>query len=328
MHGDSKALLPRLRLACLMLAGLLLTACSDARPDKIRTIGVLNYVAHLEPVIEGFKIRMAELGYAEGKNVTYLYHGVLKPEPQIIEREVQRIMAHQVDLFLTLGNQPTLVAKKASSGRAIPVVFAPAINPVGEGFVASIKHPGGNVTGVQSVNGAPKALEWLLKLAPGTQTVYVPYRSDDPVAVWTVKPLLDAAAQLKVNLVLSEIRAPEDMATVLQSLPKHAAVFFTPAPSLEASILAAQELAITLGVPTGGYNRPVDNLLCTYTTDRRAQGAQAARLADQIFKGTKPADLPVEAGEFFFRINLKTAAAIGLDVPDDLLHQADTVMRK
>ena len=72
---------------CLMLTGLLLMACDDATPAKTYSVGVVNYVATLTPVFEGFKARMAELGYVEGKNVTYIYHGTLAPDPQVIERE-------------------------------------------------------------------------------------------------------------------------------------------------------------------------------------------------------------------------------------------------
>src|SRR5690349_4832389 len=97
----------------LMLTGLLLTACGGATPAKTYTVGVVNYVPALEPVLTGFKARMAALGHVEGKNITYIYHGVLKPEPQVIEHEVKRLLDQKVDLCLTLGTRPALVAKKA-----------------------------------------------------------------------------------------------------------------------------------------------------------------------------------------------------------------------
>src|SRR5919109_631116 len=96
-----------------MLTGLLLTACGGTTPAKTYTIGVVNYVPALEPVLTGFEARMAELGYVAGKNVTYIYHGVLEPDPQVIEHEVKRLLDQKVDLFLTLGTRPASVAKKA-----------------------------------------------------------------------------------------------------------------------------------------------------------------------------------------------------------------------
>src|SRR2546425_11417200 len=91
---------------CVILAGLLLTACGGATPAKPYTIGVVNYVPALEPVLTGFKAWMAELGHVEGKNVTYIYHGVLEPDPQTIEHEVKRLLDQKVNLFLTLGTRP------------------------------------------------------------------------------------------------------------------------------------------------------------------------------------------------------------------------------
>src|SRR5438093_9298633 len=86
---------------CVILTVLLLTACGGTTPAKTYTIGVVNYVPVLDPVLEGFKTRMAALGYVEGKNITYIYHGVLEPDPQVIEREVKSLMDQKVDLFLT-----------------------------------------------------------------------------------------------------------------------------------------------------------------------------------------------------------------------------------
>jgi len=90
---------------------------------------------------------------------------------------------------------------------------------------------------------------------------------------------------------------------------------------------AIRKHAIARGIPAGAYALSVDDMLFTYGTNYAGPGQQAARLVDQILKGKKPADLLVETGEFFLRINLKTATAIGLDIPDGLLRQADTVMR-
>ena len=106
-----------------------------------------------------------------------------------------------------------------------------------------------------------------------------------------------------------------------------AAVLFVPSPSLDGSRAAVRKLAMELGIPIGGYNQAQDDIVYSYTIDKSAQGKQAARLANQIFKGTNPGGLPVETGEFFLIVNLKTAQTIGLNIPDDILRQADTVIR-
>src|SRR5947209_293974 len=228
---------------CLMHIGLLFTACDGVTPAKTHTIGVVNYYSALESVLESFKAKMATLGYVEGKNVTYLYHGAFANDPMVLGGEVKRFVDQKVDLLLTLGTPPTLAAKKGVAGTNIPVIFVQVINPVKQGIVESVSHPGDNVTGVQVINAAPKALEWLLKLVPSTQTVYVPYYPADRVAVTTIEPLPGAATRLGVKLVLDEVHAPEDMMTAIETLPKNAAILFIPMPSLESRMSAVRKLA-------------------------------------------------------------------------------------
>ena len=316
---------------CVILAGLLLTACGGTTPAKTYTIGVVNYVPALEPVLTGFKARMAESGYVEGKNVTYIYHGVLEPDPQVIEHEVKGLLGQKVDLFLTLGTRPALVAKNALAGTAIPVVFAPVINPVGEGIVESLIRPGGNATGVQDGDTLPKALEWLHKIVPQAAQVYVIYHPRDTVAHASIKPLHAIAPSLGVELVLAEVHSPEEARAAIATLPKDAAIFVVPTPSLE-PLSALIEVAVQHGIAVGASNHSYlssmkAGAVVTYAGSFPAMGQQAARLVDQIVKGTKPADLPVETAERFLHINLQTATAIGLDIPDELLRQADMVVR-
>ena len=310
---------------CLSLTSLLLTACGGTTPPKTSTIGVVNYYAALEPVLAGFKDQMAALGYVEGNNVTYIYHGLLENDPEVLGGEVKRLLDQKVDLLLTMGIPPTLAAKRA--GTHIPMVFASVMNPVKEGIAESVSHPGGNMTGVQVINGAPKAMEWLLTLVPGTQTVYVPYHPDDRVATAIVKSLPDAAARLGVALVLDKVYTLEAGVAAIAALPKATAILLIPTPRLASRMSVMRKLAVERGIPIGAYSFPVEDVLFTYGTNQADQGKQAARLAEQVLKGKKPGDLLVETAEYFLRINLKTATAIGLDIPDGLLRQADMVIR-
>jgi len=311
-----------------MLTGLLLTACGGTTPAKTYSIGVVNYSPTLDQVVVGFKAQMAALGYEEGKNVTYLYQGVLEPDPQVIEREVKRLLDQKVDLFLTLGTPTTLAAKKATQGTAIPVVFAPVVNPVKEGVVESLSRPGGSVTGVQNGDTIPKALEWLHKIVPRATQIHVMYHPKDQVAQTSIKPLPALASSLGVELVLDEVRGPEEALTAIATLPKDAAIFLVPTPSLE-PLSALIEVAVQHGIAVGASNlrQLKAGALVAYAGSLPALGQQAARLADQILKGTKPAELPVETAEYFLHLNLSTATAIGLDIPDEFLRQADVVMR-
>jgi putative tryptophan/tyrosine transport system substrate-binding protein len=235
---------------CLGLTGLLLTACGGSTPNKTYTIGVVNYASVLDPVLEGFKARMAAFGYEEGKDVTYIYHGALEPTPQEMEREVTSLIDQKVSLFLTLGTLPTLTAKQAVAGTNIPVLFAPSLNPVQEGLVESLSRPGGNVTGIQTGYSVPKALEWLHKIVPYATTVHVIYHPNDYVAQTSIQSLPTITSSLGIELVLDQARNTQEALAVIESLPNDAAVFFVPTPSLE-PISMLIEVAVQHGIAVG-----------------------------------------------------------------------------
>jgi putative ABC transport system substrate-binding protein len=132
----------------------------------------------------------------------------------------------------------------------------------------------------------------------------------------------------RVELALVEAQSPEEALAVIATLPKGAALFFVPTPSLE-PIGRLVEAAAQRGIAAAAnVDRAREaGVLVTYAVDWFAVGQQAARLVDQILKGAKPADLPVETAEHFLHINLKAATAIGLTIPDDILRQADLVIR-
>jgi putative ABC transport system substrate-binding protein len=312
----------------LLLTVLALAACDRTPAPKTHTIGVVNYDPILVPVLDGFKAKMAALGYVEGQSVTYVSQGVLQPDPQLIEREVERLKQQRVDMFLTLGTVPTQIAKKATVGTTISVVFAPVLNPVERGLVDSMTRPGGNVTGVHNGGTIPKALEWLHKVAPRASTIYTIYHPKDAVAQTATSNLVTLAASMGIDLVLVEARSTDEAIGAIEKLPRSAAIFFVPSPILE-PIGPLVQAATRRGLATGANNHrsAETGVLVTYAVDWFSMGQQAARLADQILKGAKPADLPVETGEHFLHMNVKTSAAIGLHIPDDLLRQADLVIR-
>lgn len=304
---------------------LILSGCGASKP-KSYTIGVVNYLGILQPIYDGFKAGLADLGYVEGENITFIYNGVVEPERSAIEAEIQNLVDQDVDLIYAMGTLPTLVARDIVAGTDIPVVFAPVIDPVGEGAVDSIAQPGGNVTGVQNANFSPKGLEWLLKIVPETEVVYVFYHPDDEVSLTVVQPLPEAAASLGVELALTPVNSAEDALPIVQTLPPGASILIIPTPTL-GSFTPVKELAVELNIPIGSHEQPAESTLFSYSVDWPTQGRQAARMADQIFNGAKPADLPVETAELFLTINLPIAQELGVVVPDEILNQADTIIR-
>ncbi len=309
------------------LVALLMTACGGDQTQKSFTIGIVAETAIHTPAIEGFKAGMADLGYIEGKNVTYIYNGVTGPKTEAIEAELKNLLAQKVDLLFVLG-LPAVQAKQAVAGTDMPVVFGSISGPVERGVVESIRHPGGNVTGVQVGTEIPKALEWLVRITPNAKKVYLPYNPDDEISGMLLAMLNEVAAQLKIELVPGKVHSVEEAVTAIESLPADIqAIFRMPSPTLDPKNSELSQAAIKRGLPMASGHPLDEAVLLTLASNMSGTGQQAARLADQIFKGTKPADLPVETAEFYLTINLKTAQAIGLDLPDELLRQADKVIR-
>ncbi|MBN1875013.1 MAG: ABC transporter substrate-binding protein [Anaerolineae bacterium] len=311
----------------LVITGLLLAACSGAPKPKTYIIGVASE-PRLDTVLDGFKAKMTELGYVEGENITYIYRGELGTDVQENEAEIEYLMGQKANLLLTLGQTPTVAVKKAVEDTNMPVVFAPAMNPVENELVANISHPGSNITGIQVVSTNPKALEWLLKIVPDARQVYIPYHPADRAALMSIKSLPDVAVQLGIELILDEVSDRDEELAAIKALPKDAAILFTISPSLNASLDEALKLAVELCIPAGASNSLAqDKMLFNYSTDLTQTGKQAAVLVDKIFDGIKPGDLPVETAESLLTINLRTAEAIDLDIPEEILHHAQKIIR-
>ncbi len=315
----------------LVVGGLLLCSC-DATQAQTYTIGVVNVFPLHEQILAGFKAGMTDLGYVEDDNVTYIYNGVMS-DSQAIASEIENLQAQDVDLILMLGNLPQEIVEKIDT----PTVFAPVVNPVESGMVDSISQPGGYLTGVQVSVGGPllKSLEWLLTIAPETTKVYVPFdpsymQMGSDVVDINVSALIQGVAALGAELVPGMVRSSEEVVTAITGLPKDTGILLIPMASLEPGMGDIIEAANQRGIAVGStlpYHLEL-GVLFVYGIDYFHIGEkQLARLADQILQGTDPSNLPVEKTEFFLSINMKTAEAIGLDIPDTVLEQAINVVR-
>ena len=312
-----------------VVLSLLLAACGGPAKPKTYTIGVVNLAPTLEDTITGFKQGMTELGYIEGENVTYIYAG---PAGSIdeLDGKAQDLVKAKVDLIFSISTPAAQAAKKATADNNIPVVFGILTDPVGAGVVTSLAQPGGNITGVTFGPQEVRRLEWLTRIAPAVKRVYIIYNSNDTSAKLALKIVNDNAANLGFEIVSREARNPDEIAAALSDFPENIdALYLLPDSQTEAKLADILAVATARRLPTSVANvdRVKDGPLYSYAMKQLPVGRQAARLADQILKGTKPADLPVETTEFFLAINLKTAQAIGLTVPDDILSQADTIFR-
>jgi putative ABC transport system substrate-binding protein len=316
-------------LVLIIAVGLLVGGCAGGTKSDTHTIGVILFAPTLEPTYTGFKQGMTDLGYVEGKNVTYIYGG---PTDSIdkLDGVAQELVKADVDLILSISTPATLAAKKATADNGIPVVFVPLTDPVGAGVVSSLTQPGGNITGVTFGLQEVRRLEWLQRLVPDAKRVFIIYNPNEGNAKLALKMVNETAPGLGLEIIVREAPTPEDVTAALADLPEDIdALYLLPDSQTEskwAEILAAAN-ARNLPTSVANVGRVNDGALYTYAMKLDLGGKQAAGLADQILKGVKPADLPVEMTEFFLALNLKEARTIGLTISDEILSQADTIIR-
>ena len=328
MMGTSK-MTCRLILIGAALLGMVLTAC-DNEKIKTYTVGVINDVPALDQTLAGFKEGMTELGYIEGKNIRYLYDGPTTDMSKL-PTAAQTLLAAKVDLILSITTPATKAVKQATAGIGPPVVFAVVTDPVGAGIVDSMQQPGGNITGVAFGIQEPRRLEWLVRIAPEIRHIYVPFNPKDPSPVLALRAVRKAAEKLGVELIPREVHDSETLRDAVLNIPPEAdAVFLLPDSLMATRLPDMVATATKRNLPTSVSNISTAknyHLLTAFGFDQHLYGKQAARLADQIFKGARAADLPVEMADFFLAINLKTAKTIGLTIPDEILRQADIIVR-
>ena len=311
--------------ACTAAAG-----CSEPKePSPTVKVGIISQTPVMEAAVEGFKSGMTELGYVEGKNLAYVYSG---PTMTIdaLTPELERLKAAGVDLIFSVATPATIKALEAVKNTDIPVVFSPVNDPVKAGIVDDLRRPGGSLTGVKVGGFVPKGLQWLLRIVPDVKVACVLHVPGDKSSVIGLAALREAASELGVSLVVQEVDSTESVREAAANAPPEAnAVVILPCGLLESQAAVISEVACERNLPTlaPSPSSGKAGAMVAFGMDFYHVGKQAASLASKVLKGTKPADLPVETADFFLVINLKTAAACGVDVPDDILTQADEVVR-
>jgi putative ABC transport system substrate-binding protein len=194
-----------------------------------------------------------------------------------------------------------------------------------------LDQPGENLTGVTNGGSEPRRLERLVELVWGIQRVYIPYNPNDPSAQAALGSVQMAADELGIELLLQPASNDSEMAAAASAIPAEAEALFLLPDSLALSqteALVAATLARKIPFSSPTVDQVENGALFSFGINLIDVGEQAARLADQILDGQAPADLPVEEAEFFLVINLTTAEAIGLTIPDEILNQASRLIRE
>ncbi len=321
----------RILVVLTLLASALLTACggSTANQPKTYTIGALLGSQNVVPVWDGFKAGLADLGYVEGKNVVYVYDGVIAADG--LKAEAEKLKSQNLDLLATMGSPPTQAAFEVFKGTKTPILFTPIVNPVGQGYAASNRAPGGNMTGIISTDTVGKSLEWLMQIVPTVKRIYVPNNPKDAASASSLVSLTAAAKTQGVELVVSEGSTSDEFDTITKNIPENVDAVFQPrASSIGARFIAMVQVATARHLPTfvSDVNTvKAGGVLVGYGPAYPEMGKQLARMADKVLKGTDPGTLPIEDAEAYLGINLVTAQALGLTIPDAILRQATVIVR-
>jgi putative tryptophan/tyrosine transport system substrate-binding protein len=276
-----------------------------------------------------FVQRLRELGWIEGRTVAVEYRwaeGRSERFAEIAAEFVQR----KVDVIVTASTGGVLAAKQATS--VIPIVFAAAGDPVGIGLVASLARPGGNVTGLslQQIETVGKRLELLREVVPGLGRLAVLANVGNPTVVLDMGEVQATARTLGLEVITLEIRRGEDTAPAFEALKGRAeALYVVVDPLVGTHRIRINTLVLAARLPTMHTNREAVELggLMSYGANFPDLFRRAADYADKILRGAKPADLPVEQPtKFDLVINLTTAKALGLTIPESFLLRADEVI--
>ena len=302
------------------------------QPAKLRRIGFLSPFARVVTVSseEAFRQGLRDLGWVEGQNVTVEYRyadGKLDRLPDLAADLVRL----NVDVIVTSVTSDALAAQKAT--RTIPIVMATVGDPVASGLVASLARPGGNITGSSQVGPelVGKRLELLKEIVPKLSSVAVFGNPTGAASILNAKELQLSAGRLAIQLHTLEVRSADDYEKVFDDALKTraGALYLLPDPLIDAHLKRIADFAAKNRLPSifhliqfveaGG--------LVSYGVERTHLFRRAATFVDKIFKGAKPGELPVEqANKFELAINLRTAKAIGISIPQSLLLRADKVI--
>jgi putative ABC transport system substrate-binding protein len=300
-------------------------------PGKVWRIGILDYGSAESDDWKAFRERMRELGYVEGRNLTIEARSASGNQTTLASQAAELVKL-KVDLIATRGTTAALAARTAT--HEIPIVMATGIDPIRPGLVSSLAHPGGNITGVVSIADelGAKLIELLKILIPSASRVGILVDATNPPSLDTAKNIQQGAESLGMTTVTRGVRNPTEYQAAFDDLRRERsnALVIVASPVLFTARTSLAELALKYRLPTITAGRAyVDaGVLASYGTDYLDLFRRAAEFADKILKGANPGDLPIEQPtRFELVINLKTAKALGLTIPQSLLLRADEVIQ-
>jgi ABC-type uncharacterized transport system substrate-binding protein len=305
-----------------------------ARAQQAGPLPTIGFLVPGTPTSHGqwvaaFVQRLRELGWIEGRTITIEYRWAEGRSERFAEIAAE-FVRRKVDVIVTSATEAVVAAKQATS--VIPIVIAAAGDPVGTGLVASLARPGGNVTGlsIQQTDVAAKRLELLREIVPGLRRLAILGNVSGPAVVLDMREAEAAARTLGMEVITSEIRRGEDIAPAFAALKGRAEALYLPIdPLVNTHRFRINTLALAARLPTVHTSREWVEVggLMSYGANVPDLFRRAANYVDKILRGAKPGDIPVEQpSKFDLIINLTTARALDLSIPESFLLRADEVI--
>lgn len=318
-----------------ILVTLVLAGCAEQN-HKMHRVGILCGLDVFASTVDGFKARMTELGYVEGKNIVYDLRRT-NFDPTAEDQILRKFVSDRVNLMLVFPSEVSAMAKAITQGTNVPVVFCQT-NIEGTELIKSVTEPGGNMTGVRypGPDLAIKRFEILHELVPQAKRIWVPYAKHIPIVPPQLEMLRPAAAEAGVTLVEAPAEGAEELLAELKARSEAAdigidAVLFISEPLARTPIVFPKigEFAARHRIPIGGvlYSLGGYSTVFGVATDNLAVGRLAAQQAHKVLKGIPVGTIPVVSAESHFQFNFKVAQELGLKVPEGLLKQANEIIR-
>jgi putative tryptophan/tyrosine transport system substrate-binding protein len=272
--------------------------------------------------------RLGQLGWIEGRTIQFEYRWS-EARPERVAEIASEVIHQKVDVIVTYGSA-AVIMKKATN--LIPIVFAPAIDPVGIGLVASLSRPGGNVTGMsfQQAEIAGKRLELLREIVPGLSSLAILFDATYPASAREADNAQTSARQFGLAVVPHGVQSAADIAPAFDAFKSRVdAVYLVEAALIDSNRTRIISLALDAKLPTSFTSAESvrAGALVSYGPNYNDMFRRAAEMVDKILRGTKPGEIPVEQPtKFDLVVNVKTASALGITVPHNLLVLADEVI--
>jgi putative tryptophan/tyrosine transport system substrate-binding protein len=300
---------------------------TSGKTYRIGFLGVFSYAEYRRQV-DALLMRLRQLGYEEGKNIVIHYRwaeGRYDRLPELIAELVKL----NIDVLVTHSTPGAQAAKQATS--TIPIVVAAVVDPVDTGLVTSLARPGGNLTGLTFFvfEIYAKRIELIREAIPTLMRAAVLINPANPSQLMAVPVMQRTASALGVELALLEVKARDDIAPAIATATRRAQAFVSiEEPLTISNAKQIVDLALQNRLPMIGFKPQAEaGALMEYGVDLANLYSRSATFVDKILKGARPAELPVEQPtKFELVINLKTARALGLDIPPTLLARADEVI--